>query len=67
MGCEPGKTPTLVSTHQLLGHTGNLHIAKGLELVDLLCGEGVLPHSGVHGRAEEQGLAVVPSPDDTGL
>lgn len=59
--------PTLVSTHQLLGHTRYLDIAKGLELAHLLRGDGVLPHDGVHCWAEEQGLAAVPSPDDTGL
>lgn len=62
-----GKAPTLVSTHQPLAHTGNLHVAKGLELAHLLCSERVLPHGGVHGRAEEERLAEVPGPDDTGL
>lgn len=64
---EHGKKPTLVSTHQLLAHTGNLHVAEGLELVHLLCSERVLPHGRVHGRAEEEGFAEVPGPDDTGL
>lgn len=59
--------PTLISTHQLLVHTGDLRVAKGLELVHLLCSEGVFPHGGIHGRAEEQGLAAVPGPDDTRL
>lgn len=67
MGYEPGKTPTFVSTHQLLGHTGDLDIAEGLELVYLLRCDRVLPHGGVHGRAEEQGFAAVPGPDDAGL
>lgn len=62
-----GKKPTVVSTHQLLAHAGNLHVAKGLELAQLLGSERVLPHGSVHGRAEEQGLAEVPGPDDTGL
>ena len=67
MGYEPGQMPTLVSTHQLLGHTRYLDIAEGLELAHLLRGDGVLPHDSVHRWAEEQGLAAVPSPDDTGL
>lgn len=58
---------TLVSTDQLLGHTGDLDIAEGLELAHLLLSEGVLPHGSVHCWAEEQGLAAVPGPDDTGL
>lgn len=59
--------PTLVSTHQLLGHTGDLDVAKGLKLVHLLGRDGVLPHGSVHGWAEEQGLVAVPRPDDTRL
>lgn len=66
-GCKPGQMPTLVSTHQLLGHTGDLDIAKGLELAHLLRGKGMLPHGSVHCWAEEQGLSTVPGPDDTGL
>lgn len=66
-GRKPGQMLTLVSTHQLLGHTLDLNVAKGLELVHLPCSDGVLPHGGVHRRAEEQGLAGVPGPDDTGL
>lgn len=62
-----GEKPTLVSTHQLLAHTGNLHVAKGLELAHLLCSDRVFPHGSVHGRAEEEGLAEVPGPDDTCL
>lgn len=58
---------TLVATHQLLGHTGYLDVAEGLELTHLLRSDGVLPHGGVHRRAEEQGLSAVPGPDDTGL
>lgn len=59
--------PTLVTTHQLLGHTGDLGVAEGLELAHLLGGDGVLPHGSVHRWAEEQGLSAVPGPDDTGL
>lgn len=59
--------PTLISTHQLLGHTGDLDVAKGLKLVHLLGRDGVLPHGSVHGWAEEQGLVTVPRPDDTRL
>lgn len=64
---EPDQMPTLVATHQLLGHTGDLHVAEALELAHLLRGDGVFPHGGVHRRAEEQGLPEVPGPDDTGL
>lgn len=67
MAYEPGQIPTLVSTHQLLGHTRYLNIAEGLELAHLLRCDGMLPHDGVHRWAEEQGLAAVPGSDDTGL
>lgn len=67
MSCEPGQTPTLVSTDQLLGHTRDLDVAEGLELAHLLLGDGVFPHGGVHRWAEQQGFAAVPGPDDTGL
>lgn len=67
LGCEPVQMPTFVSTHQLLGHTRDLHVAEGLEQAHLLRGDGVLPHGRVHRRAEEQGLSAVPGADDTGL
>lgn len=36
MSCEPGRTPTLVSTDQLLGHTGDLDVAEPSRLAHLL-------------------------------
>lgn len=64
---EPGKGLTFISTHEFLHHTGDLCVAKSLQLLHVPCCDGMLPHGCVHGWAEEQGFAQIPRADHTGL
>lgn len=64
---RPQVQPTFISTHQLLGNAGNLHVSELQQPGDLLRCDWMLPHGRVHCRAEEQRAAAVPGPHHTGL